>query len=125
MQVLCHEEVHHDSFRDVASAISLEAELSGSTKEHAETICKHYLSDRDRVDGPISQSLERWTIERLDPVDRNVLRVAAVELLLGNVPIDVVFNEAIEIARAYGSKNSSRFVHGVLDAVGAKLKSQG
>ena len=53
----------------------------------------------------------------MSPVDRNVLRVAVVELLVGDVPPRAVLDEAIEIGKEFGDRDSSRFINGILDQV--------
>ncbi len=62
-----------------------------------------------------------WRLERMPIVDRNILRVAAVELLLKETDPAVIIDEAIEIARAYSSGESTAFVNGILDGLSRKL----
>lgn len=70
------------------------------------------------VDAALSQALDRWTLERVAHTDRAVLRLAATELFhCAEVPFKVVIDEAIELARRYGTDASGRFVNGVLDSV--------
>ncbi|WP_066047170.1 transcription antitermination factor NusB [Robertmurraya korlensis] len=85
--------------------------LVGGVVEHKETI-----------DGMIKEHLEKWTIDRIAPVDRNLLRMAVYELvyLKEEVPANVVIDEAIEIAKIFGDENASRFINGVL----SKIKKQ-
>ena len=73
------------------------------------------------VDARISAAAENWRIGRMLPVDRNVLRIGAYELIHTDSPREVVLDEAIELARRFGSKDSAAFVNGVLDKV-AKSK---
>ena len=76
------------------------------------------------VDGALSAAAERWEIGRLAATDRAVLRVAVGELLgRPGTPARVILNEAIEIARRFGSEDSGRFVNGVLDRVAHSLRS--
>lgn len=77
---------------------------------------------KQQIDEMIKGKLEKWTLERLAPVDRNLLRLAVFELVYcqENVPANVVLDEAIEIAKIYGDDQSSRFVNGVL----SKIKDQ-
>lgn len=74
---------------------------------------------KEQIDALIKKHLEKWTIERLANVDRNLLRMAIYELLYkkDNVPANVVLDEAIEIAKLYGDDQSSRFVNGVLSKI--------
>ncbi len=74
---------------------------------------------KQEIDEMIKGNLERWTIERLATVDRNLLRMAVYELLYckETVPPNVVLDEAIEIAKLYGDDQSSRFINGVLSKI--------
>jgi transcription antitermination protein NusB len=69
------------------------------------------------VDGLIRGANSRWRVERMDKVDLAILRLGVTELSFTDTPAQVVINEAIELAKRYGSETSARFVNGVLDAV--------
>ncbi len=70
------------------------------------------------VDKAIQRSTQNWRIERMARVDRNILRLAAWELLFGaDAPPRVVLNEAIDIAKKFGTEESGAFVNGILDRV--------
>ncbi len=75
------------------------------------------------LDGHITSVLEHWSAGRLSRIDHNILRLAVWELLnLGDVPARVTIDEAIELAKAYGDRESGRFVNGVLDEIASRLK---
>src|SRR5262245_32563372 len=79
-------------------------------------------ANHERIDALIAQSAEHWRLPRLSRVDLNVLRLATFELLARpDIPAAVTINEAIEIARRFGSADSPTFVNGVLDHVAAVL----
>ncbi|MDZ5712124.1 transcription antitermination factor NusB [Jeotgalibacillus haloalkalitolerans] len=82
-----------------------------------------HLSEIDQV---IQNHLEKWKIERLARVDRNILRVALYELLYkkDDVPHNVVLNEAVEISKRFGDEKSSKFVNGLLSKVVSHLHSR-
>lgn len=69
------------------------------------------------IDQLLTETAQNWRLTRMMPADRNVLRIGAFELLHNpeQAPIAVVINEAIELARRYGSEDSSAFVNGILD----------
>ena len=70
------------------------------------------------IDEIIARCSRNWSVERMGAVDRNVLRVAVFELLYGRTtPPKVVIDEAIEIAKKFGSSESHAFINGVLDGV--------
>jgi len=76
----------------------------------------------------ISKAAPEWPLERIAPIDRNVLRLGLYELLFADrdkVPAKVAINEAIELAKSFGGENSGRFVNGVLGAVYKELGEPG
>lgn len=81
------------------------------------------IEHEDEIDEKIKVNLEKWTIDRLATVDRNLLRIAVYELafLKEEVPSNVVLDEAIEIAKLYGDDQSSKFVNGLLSKVKEQL----
>ncbi len=70
---------------------------------------------KPRLDARISEAAENWTLGRMAPTDRNVLRLGVYELLLTDTPLRVVIDEAIELARKFGAEQSPQFVNGILD----------
>ena len=77
------------------------------------------VSDRlDEIDAAIAEVTEHWDVERIACVDRQIVRLGAYELLFReDIPPKVALNEAIELAKMYGSDESSGFVNGLLDAI--------
>jgi len=75
-------------------------------------------NNKENIDIIIKQNIENWGIERLTKIDLNILRLAIVEIIyLKNTPIKVVINEAVELAKTFGTDNSSKFVNGVLGKI--------
>ena len=78
--------------------------------------------DTEKLDGTIRAASTNWRIERMARVDRNVLRLGAWELLrAADVPRAVVLDEAVELAKRFGSEDSGAFVNGVLDRIADDL----
>jgi len=104
---------------DVFSRSLVDAETRGFVTILFRTVCEH----AEAIDAAIAQAAENWDLKRMAVLDRNLLRLATTELLFpqGEVPPKVAINEAIEIAKRYGSDDSPRFVNGILDRI---LKSQ-
>ncbi|MDA3864206.1 MAG: transcription antitermination factor NusB [Deltaproteobacteria bacterium] len=71
----------------------------------------------DRIDVCIQKVSENWKLERISPVDLAIIRLGATELMIGKTPIPVVINEAVELAKIYGSKSSSSFINGILHSI--------
>jgi N utilization substance protein B len=86
------------------------------------------MSKQGELDQVIEKAAPEWPIDRISPVDRNILRLGLYELLFSDrseVPAKVAINEAIELAKQFGGDNSSRFVNGVLGAVYKEIGEPG
>jgi len=100
--------------------------LDAKVDELGAALVANVRAQQERIDQLIAQSSEHWRFERLSPVDLNVLRVATAEFLQApRVPTNVVIDEAIEIARRFGSAESAVFVNGVLDQIATHLGVKG
>lgn len=92
--------------------------VSSDVRQFAETLVRGVWSFREQIDEILRRYAEHWSIDRMPAVDRNLLRCAIYELLhIDDIPVRATLNEAIELAKRYGSEKSSAFVNGVLDRV--------
>lgn len=111
----------HEQRPDVDSTASLlqnEAELGDMDRPFAEELLKGVLKNYDTLCVSIQDHAPGWTLERMDPVSRCVLCMGAYEMLFSKeAPAAVVINEAIEIAKEFGTDESGKFVNGVLNAM--------
>jgi transcription antitermination protein NusB len=93
-----------------------------AVREFAQELVDGVRARLERIDALIAASAEHWRLPRLSRVDLNLLRLATFELVAcPDVPPSVVINEAIEIARRFGSDDSAAFVNGVLDHIAQVL----
>ena len=83
--------------------------------EFADQLIIGVRQHREELDEKLSRIADNWRLSRMAATDRNVLRLGAYELLHTDTPPPVVINEAIELARRYGTDQSAQFVNGVLD----------
>ncbi len=90
---------------------------SEGTRQFAMDLASGVLENLDALDRDLSIQTANWRLERLATVDRNILRLAAFELLHLETPPAVVIDEAIELAKRFGAGESARFVNGVLDGL--------
>ena len=72
---------------------------------------------RDELDAILTRHAANWSVKRMSTIDRNILRMSSYEMVFGEVPGRVSINEAVELAKRYGNKNSHQFVNGILDRV--------
>jgi N utilization substance protein B len=76
------------------------------------------MARRDEIDAIIERSSEHWRIDRMSRVDRNILRIGVQEITAGEeIPVRVAINEAVELAKRFGTHESAAFVNGILDRV--------
>jgi len=86
--------------------------------EYAQDLVRGTLENRERIDELIRSQADNWRLERMPAVDRNILRLAIYEMLHEQeTPKLVVLDEAIELAKKFGSEQSGRFVNGLLDGL--------
>lgn len=87
----------------------------GSTDEFVRELVYGVLENKQAIDGMLQQFLTNWQVDRLSRVDRQVLRLACYEMVFRNdVPAKAAINEAIELAKHFGTEESGKFVNGVL-----------
>ena len=82
------------------------------------------MSARPKLDEKITSAAANWSINRMPPTDRNVLRLGVFELQFTETPHRVVIDEALELAKTYGTSQSSAFVNGILDRLVPAQKRQ-
>ncbi|HEV7769235.1 MAG TPA: transcription antitermination factor NusB [Solirubrobacterales bacterium] len=83
------------------------------TRELAEGVDRH----REELDETIAAYAKGWTVDRIAPLDLNVMRVALYEIEEGEVPVEVAIDEAIEIAKEYCGADAPKFINGILGAI--------
>ena len=99
-------------------------EFSDEVKEFTLILVKGVMSNLPEIDKAINTYANNWSLERITNIDRNILRMAIYEILhLKNIPKSVSINEAVELAKKYGTKSSYSFVNGVLGKIGKNDKS--
>lgn len=97
-------------------------ERDPAVKSFAETLVRGATLHKDEIDAAIQQASKNWRLERMARVDRNLLRLATYELKWQpDVPAKVVINEAIEVAKRFGTAESPAFVNGLLDRIAQEL----
>jgi N utilization substance protein B len=92
-------------------------EVNVRVESYARRLLTGVLKCRDHLDRYIQVHAPEWPLDQVAVVDRNILRMALYEFTVGDVPVKVAINEAVELAKLYGSDSSSRFVNGVLGAL--------
>lgn len=118
VQYLYQREIHGDETDATLEAFYHMRGLSPSARRFCDSLLRGWAANRQQIDEMIGNYARNYELARLSAVDRNVLRIGCFELLqASDVPPAVVINEAIEIAKKFGSEESGRFVNGILDNI--------
>ena len=120
LQVLYEiDSVSHD-VEEVLTRHLAEGGLSEENADFIRELVSGVIQNKEKIDQHIKEFAPAWPIEQIPVVDRNILRLAIFEILFDNkVPVKVAINEAVELAKTFGSDNSSKFVNGVLGSISA------
>ncbi len=112
---------HHDVLGSL-DRLSEEEHLNDAQRAFARALVEGVLEQREAIDDVIRQAATQWPVDQLSAIDRNILRLAIREILMNNgAPIRAAINEAVELAKTFGSDNSAKFVNGVLGSVSLAL----
>lgn len=107
----------HDP-QSAVERLAQENELSEELTGFARELVKGVIEQKKSIDATIQTYAPAWPVGQLAVLDRNILRLAIFEILHdNNVPVKVAINEAVELAKYFGTDNSARFINGVLGSV--------
>ncbi len=118
LQFLYQQDIRKDDWLSNIADFELLNEVEDDVAPFAIALMKGTLENISTLDDLIAKSAQNWQIKRMSAVDRNVLRLAAYELIHeSDIPIKVSINEAINLAKKYGDEESGKFVNGILDKI--------
>ncbi|MBA7638235.1 Transcription antitermination protein NusB [subsurface metagenome] len=118
LQVLYEIDTVGHKVEEVVTRLLTEAGLSEENAAFTRELVSGVIQNKKKLDRHIRSFAPAWPIEQVPAVDRNILRLAIFEILLDNkVPVKVAINEAVELAKTFGSESSPKFVNGVLGSV--------
>ncbi len=111
-------DISPDGLKERYTQFCIIYQINKKARPYAYSLIEGILNNRERLDGLIEAASENWRMSRLAVTDRNLLRIAAYEMLLTNdVPSQVAINEAVEVAKRFCADDSPKFINGVLDAL--------
>ena len=120
MQAMYEIDTTRHEAEEVLGRLLAEENLSGDNTAFVRQMVKQVVEHQAEIDGNIQRFAPAWPVEQLSAIDRNILRLAISEILFDNrVIIKVAINEAVELAKKFGSESSSKFVNGVLGSISA------
>ncbi len=118
LQILYEVDAAGHEMEGVMTHLMAHEELSEENATFIRELVSGVIQNKEKIDQNIQSFAPTWPIEQIPVVDRNILRLAIFEILLDNkVSVKIAINEAVELAKTFGSDNSSRFVNGVLGSV--------
>ena len=118
MQALCQIEVHGEDFLSQLDEFLADENPPERVRTRARELIIDTRTHQESIDERIQTAAENWELKRMTPVDRNILRLAACELIhRPDVPPKVTVNEAVELGKAFGTAESPGFINGVLDKI--------
>ena len=115
LQVLFQDDVNPAASIEPTKAFIHARLNSEELEEFALTLILGVRRNRDELDGLLTKTADNWSIDRMAATDRNVLRLGVFEMLYTETPGRVAINEAVELAKRFGSGQSAQFVNGILD----------
>jgi N utilization substance protein B len=122
LQVLYSLDVNPVNARTGMALFWAEQRAPQGIREFAEKLVLGVAEHRAQIDGMIEQKSKNWSLGRMSKVDINILRLSVYELLYcQDIPVNVTINEAIEIAKKFGTEESPAFVNGILDEIAAAV----
>ena len=105
---------------EVTERLLAEAEMPEGNSAFVRETVSQVVRNREEIDGTIRKFATAWPVAQIPVIDRNILRLAIFEILFDNrVSVKIAINEAVELAKKFGSDNSPKFVNGVLGSVSA------
>lgn len=123
LQVLFQIDVSRQDFEEVFPFFWEDKDDLEDVRVFTERIVRGVIDHLHPIDAIIASNAEHWRLNRMAIVDRNILRLAIYEFLFEReTPLIVIINEAIEVAKRFGSEESGAFVNGILDAVKKKVE---
>jgi transcription antitermination protein NusB len=118
LQLLYALDITRANVREMLRAGWTEKMLSPELRDFATILVTGVIEHRDEIDACIQECSTNWSLERIGLVERNILRFAIYELcFLPDIPPNVTINEAVEVAKKYGTEEAPAFINGILDRV--------
>jgi transcription antitermination protein NusB len=91
--------------------------FEGEVDPYARSVAEAVVERHEELDRRITEASDEWTADRLGALERNILRMAILELDEGEIPVEVAINEAVALAKRYSSEDAGRLVNGILGRI--------
>lgn len=118
VKFLYQTEFNKDDLEDQMEQFCERSDTQAEVTEFTKVLVEKVFAQAEDIDIMLKKFSDHWTLERMSMVDRNILRLGICELMfVTSTPPKVVINEAVEIAKKFGSEDSPDFINGILDKV--------
>lgn len=125
LKFLYQSELNAGDFTEQMEGFLEASPVQGDVKNYLIALVELVNLHKNEIDELLEKYSENWTLSRMTVIDRNTLRIATAELLFRkDVPPKVVIDEAVEIAKKYGSEDSPDFINGVLDRIKKEMEKE-
>lgn len=114
MQCLYQFDIKGKGFDEIVSDTIRYANFIDETKDFAIYLATDAYEKLEEIDSLIKEKAIDWSFDRIAKIDKSILRVAIAELMTEKIPVSVVINEAVEMAKKYSTDESVRFINGIL-----------
>ena len=121
IQTLYAQEMGNDKAIEQFEEILKDKKVKGAKAEFAKKLLKGILQNIDKIDEIIKNHLIGWDFERLDKVDKQILRVGIYEILYTDTPYQIAIDEAVKIAKNFAEDKAKSFINGILDRVAKEI----
>lgn len=126
LKLLYAADVTQDLMEDLLQSAWVEALAPDGVREFAAVLVLGVTHHRDEIDAMVQEWSMNWSLERIGIIERNILRFAIYELLfLPDIPPNVTINEAVEVAKRYGTNEAPAFINGILDRIKQEIDARG
>ena len=123
LQALYQVETTGESVDRALSDFAASFELSEPGVEFSWALVRGVLERLEAIDAEIAAVTANWKFERLSRIDLSAIRIAVYEMMASpELPVEIIIDEAVEIARTFGTAESSKFVNGVLDSIAKRIR---
>lgn len=123
LKILYRQDITHEDIDETIEHYWEENNINSGITDFSAQLARGTVNNLKEIDTCIEKASEHWALDRLGIIDRNILRMAVYELLfMDDIPPKVTINEAIEIAKKFGTDDSANFVNGLLDKIKNELE---
>jgi N utilization substance protein B len=123
LNALYFREMSGDCLEKLTNRIQENQEVKEEVRDYATRLLRETVKNLESIDKHLSDIIKNWDFQRVAMIDKCILRFASAEILyFPDIPVKVSIDEAVEIAKAYSTEHSGRFVNGILDEIAHRAK---